>query len=306
MSPLPSVDDLRLPLEVENACDRDNCISFLVSDHKYAICRSDCTPTNEVIGLTVTQFAGSCFTPFDADTIINRYFERWKANSSHKLHAVIHGALSAGGAEEDCKHAIKEHWNRSAVLGTQTHKQAELVCNSIAPEVETNETRALRQWLVAFQPEAGWKPYRTEWKLWYEEPRLNGSVLLAGTLDLLLKSEATGKYALVDFKRADPCPKYPGGPLSLIGPSTQQRYHPGWARTPLEGVEDSKYGSYCMQLNILRKILKERYAIDVHDQMYLLQLHEDMTEAHCVQVPRFDQQTNCLFAVQIEARLLSQ
>ena len=40
-------------------------------------------------------------------------------------------------------------------------------------------------------------PFRTEWMLWWEDPRDENAVLVAGTLDLLLYSHTTKEYALV-------------------------------------------------------------------------------------------------------------
>jgi hypothetical protein len=55
-----------------------------------------------------------------------------------------------------------------------------------------------------------------------------------------------------------------------------------------------------MQLNILAKMLRERYGIDVADNMFLLQIHPDMSDAHCVQVTNLKAATDSLFAVEEE------
>ena len=55
-----------------------------------------------------------------------------------------------------------------------------------------------------------------------------------------------------------------------------------------------------MQLNILAKMLRERYGIDVADNMFLLQIHPDMCNAHCVQVSNPRAATDSLFAVEQE------
>ena len=80
-------------------------------------------------------------------------------------------------------------------------------------------------------------PYRVDALV--DEPRLDGKVLVAMTLDLLLRSETT-EFALVDFKRTNPNPKYSEDhPTYCL--CANPRYHPGYASSPLVDLEDSKY-----------------------------------------------------------------
>jgi hypothetical protein len=125
-------------------------------------------------------------------------------------------------------------------------------------------------------------------------------VLVAGTLDLLLRSETTGEFALVDFKRKDPKPKFAGGPPSLLGPFEGSRFHPGFAEPPLSEAENSDYGKYSVQLNVLSHMLRGRYGVDVGPRMFLLQLHEDLAEAHCARAPDLRGAVEELFAVEAE------
>ena len=53
-----------------------------------------------------------------------------------------------------------------------------------------------------------------------------------------------------------------------------------------------------MQLNILAKMLRERYGIDVQQRMYLVQIHPDLADAHCVKVDAHPRATDALFAVE--------
>jgi hypothetical protein len=75
-------------------------------------------------------------------------------------------------------------------------------------------------------------------------------------------------------------------------------YHPGYAKSPLQEAENSDYGKYTMQLNILAKMLRERYGIDVADNMFLLQIHPDMSDAHCVQVSNLKAARACSSSAQ--------
>lgn len=287
-------------LEVTNRHPRDAAVEFDPEKHVYTVTKSG---ISETVPVSVTSFSNSYFKQFNADAVINANFSRWSVNVNSKYHALIQSVIQSGGAVEDAKLAIAASWQDNAVeasaAGTAMHDRAEKMCNGLEVEDDA-EMRMLRKWLDSFQPAMSWKPYRTEWKLWFDEPCLDDKVLVAGTLDLLLKSETTGQFALVDFKRSNPAPKYRGGPRALLGPCCNPRFHPGYAQSPLLEIEDSKWGAYTLQLNILSKILEERYAISVGADMYLLQIHEALEEAHCVQVPAHRAATSSLFTIEAE------
>ena len=48
----------------------------------------------------------------------------------------------------------------------------------------------------------------------------------------------------------------------------------GYAKYPLSDLEDSDFGKYTTQLAVLSKILRDKYAIDVGENMFLLQIHD--------------------------------
>lgn len=302
-----------LPLESQNRHPRDANISFDPEKHEYTVTVPVLfgEPRPERVPVSVTSFAKSYFKEFDAEAVVKANFAKWKADVNSKYYALVQQTLLAGGTDEDAKLAIKTLWTgvgeAASRAGTAMHERFELVCNGMQPKVadgsgEAAEVAMLLAWLREFQPEMRWRPYRTEWSVYYEDERLGGRVLVAGMLDLMLKSEETGEFALVDFKRTNPKPKYEGGPQNLLGPCANARFHPGWASSPLGEVEDSMFGKYTMQLNILSKILRERYDVDVGTNMYLLQVHSDMEEAHCVRVVPHLEATDCVFAVEAARR----
>lgn len=284
-----------------NAHPRDLSIEFLKEPHKYKITRAGVV---EFAPTSVTSFCKPYFTQFDPLRTIELHYSKWKANPNSKYYAVIHTGIQSGSTDEQIKEIIMKKWvcigSEASVAGTDMHERAENVCNGIKAPDGDREMRLLVMWMKDFQPDMAWKPFRTEWVLWWDEPRLDDAILVAGTLDLLMKSETTGEFALVDFKRTNPSPKYQGGPPNLLEPCGNPRYHPGYATSPLVEVEDSKYGAYCMQLNILAKMLRERYNIDVGDNMYLLQMHCVMEHAHWVRVPSYKQATNTIFSIECE------
>jgi len=294
-----------MKLSQMNAHPRDAHIGFDPVHHRYTVTRNGVPDEARV---SVTSFSNPYFTHFDADSVIEDRYFIWKSRVNGKYYPLIHSVLSRGGSDTEAKHAIAQSWEEKGVeaskAGTAMHERFEHVCNGAVLQSyikgDDSEVGMLLRWLKEFQPEMGWEPYRTEWMLWWDEPRLNGAILVAGTLDLLLYSRVTGQYALVDFKRTNPAPKYTGAPPFLLGPCDNTSFHPGYALSPLTELENSKFGSYCMQLNILAKILRERYDIDVQGRMYLLQVHCDMHTAHCVGVPTVRQTTNSVFAIEAE------
>lgn len=253
---------------------------------------------------TVTSFAKHYFSEFDANKVVDNYYASWASNPQSKYHALIQSVLSQTGAtQEDAKQAIKSLWEKNrdeaSAAGTKMHADAEIMMNGLVAQ-DTPEMQLLSEWRRTFQPHMRWVPERTEWPLWYADAKCNNRVLTAGMLDLLMRSETHDVYALVDWKRCNPNPKFKGGPPNLLGPAGNLRYHPGYGRPPLQEVEDSDFGKYAMQLNVLAKILHDRYRIDVEDRMFLVQLHPDLEEAHTVQVPFYKEATESLFRVELE------
>tara|TARA_B100001173_G_scaffold278251_1_gene260205 strand:+ start:719 stop:1627 length:909 start_codon:yes stop_codon:yes gene_type:complete len=293
-----------LPLERSHPHARDGCIAFETELHKYTVTQPKRFP--EKVPVSVTGFAKDYFKQFDGRATVDRYYSRWKNDPQSKYHAMIAAALREGLEDEDAKQRILVHWastnDRASRDGTAMHAEAELLCNGMQPAVESPEMAMLRRWLAEWEPHMEWEPVRTEWMLWWEDERIAGDVLVAGTLDLLMRSKTADVYALVDFKRTNPKPKFDGGDRSLLGPNVNPKWHPGYAKAPLGDLEDSKWGQYTMQLNILAKMLRERYGIDVKDRMYLLQLHPDLDEPHCAKVDAHSKATDALFAIEVIRR----
>ena len=288
-----------------NCHERDMCIYFDEGSHVYTIVRNGVT---EISPTSVTSFAKSYFKPFDANVVVEKNYDKWKANLRSKYYSTIHSTLDRGGTDEDAKIAIVAQWAElgriASVEGTRMHKRAELLCNGLQPDPHDSEMKMLLTWLLEFEPDMKWQPFRTEWMIWYDEPKLSGAILVAGTLDLLLRSQETGEFALVDFKRTNPQPKGNAESANMLGPCRNTRFHCGYASSPLSQVEDSKFGQYTMQLNILAHILLTRYGVDVGERLFLLQIHETLDTAHCVQVNSYRSETRSLFSIETEKRAL--
>lgn len=292
-----------LPLKKMYAHARDHLISFCPSTHTYMVVRDG---GNEKVPVSVTRFAEGYFDQFDGNAVVEKNYTNWKKYTDSKYYSLIHSVLDAGKSESDAKQAILDQWTQTSKVasreGTLMHEHAEYVCNGIELPDPSPEMVMLMRWMKEFQPHMQWEPVRTEWMLWWELAHndCTSPAILAGTLDLLMWSKTADVYGLFDFKRTNPKPKFKNADPNLLGPHTHPMYHPGYAKSPLQEAENSDYGKYTMQLNILAKMLRERYGIDVTDNMFLLQIHPDMYDAHCVQVSNLKAATDSLFAVEEE------
>lgn len=287
-----------LPLAIENRHPRDAAISFDPVRHIYSI---QTVRGSQVAPQSASKMALGYFEGFDPIAVVERFYEQWKGNAESKYYDTIDQQLKDGGSDEDAKEAIRTQWREkgtaAAESGTLMHADAERLCNGIsAIGPRSVEMEMLQAWLSEFEPHMQWKPYRTEQPLWYEWDDAETRVVVAGTPDLLMRSDIDpSAYALVDFKRTDPLTR------GLLGePSRKRHWRPRRAQPPLAEVEDSDYGKYAMQLNVLAKILRERYEIDVGANMILLQLHPGMPnrKAHWTRVPIYKNETDDLFKLE--------
>lgn len=283
---------LQLPLALKNPHPRDAHVSFDEERHEYHVTLGGVTVTAPT---SATKFAERYFSTFDANKVVECNYHKWKTNSTSKYYSLIHGCLLAGATDEDAKLAIKEGWTQkgveAAAQGTLVHSQCELVCNALPVVKSSKEIEQLMSWIEGWQPAMQWAPYRTEMRLYFDT---KGVVVLAGSPDLILKSAVTGEFALVDFKVSP----------ALIGPANG--FHPGFAASPMHTFEDSKFGRYEAQLNILSHILRNKYDINVGKHMYLLQLHDTLQSWHCVQVSDREDEVETLFAVETQRLMLAQ
>lgn len=292
-----------LPLKRRYAHARDHLISFCSKSHTYTVVRDG---GDETVPVSVTSFAKGYFKQFDGEAVVEKNYDNWKRYADSKYYTVIHSVLDTGKSDADAKKAILDQWAQTSKVasreGTLMHEHAEYVCNGIELADPSPEMVMLMRWMKDFQPHMQWEPVRTEWMLWWELTHNDAAspVMLAGTLDLLMWSKTADVYGLFDFKRTNPKPKFKNADPNLLGPHTHPRYHPGYAKPPLQEAEDSDYGKYTMQLNILAKMLRERYGIDVSRNMFLLQIHPDMSDVHCVQVATLKDATDSLFAIEEE------
>lgn len=86
----------------------------------------------------------------------------------------------------------------------------------------------------------------------------------ASPIDILAKN-SDGKLVIVDTK-------------TMFKPIRYFGYKNARMKPPLHHLPDSAYYKYCLQTNIYRKWLVEKYKADVADTSYILHIHQNMCD----------------------------
>ena len=276
--------------------ERDGSIQFFPESHMYIY-------DGKSARVSVTGLVKQNFPVFDASKIVNERYPQWKHSKTNKYSALIKYLQLVEEKDDDyCKGAIRALWDadgkKASDEGTAMHADFEAIVNGLPPpQGETKEVVLFRQWLGAFCSHYDVEPFRSEMIVYYLHM---GNVLVAGQVDLVLKSKTEDKYWCVDYKRKDPTSKYAGcGPQLLgMGESATSSFGDEEGTGPFEGLAATDFYKYSAQQNIYGYIAAEQYNIDFRDRMYLLQIHPSMDTPHTVTVPRMDDRMEVLIAIE--------
>ena len=241
-------------LSQQNYHIRDDDIRFEEKDHKYTIL----TDTGSKY-ISVTGWVHSHFEPFDADKVIDKMMASKKWSKS----------VYFGKTKEE----IKEMWSGNgtgvAAEGTKLHHDIETFMN-IGGDLPCTHETLLRQYetdpgaidnhslewsyfleFIRSTPELS--PYRSEWVVYNEDIRISG------TIDMVYQNP-DGTLMIYDWKRC-----------REISPN-------GWAKfsrtTEISHLPDSNYWHYCLQLNMYKYILEEKYEKKV-TKICLVKIHPE-------------------------------
>ncbi len=287
-------------LKIKNPHERDARITFDPVPHTYTI-DGDTDPTRTYT--SVTTWNHSHFEEFNADAVISKMMasKTWATNEKYK--GQTREQIKAGwdsnrdqaaAAGTEMHAAVELFYNRAALidLGTQKQQNADNIVLQIddaspssidaspspidapdAPDApgtpgtypDTPEFRYFLNFARTFSGDGcGGKTlraYRTEWTVFHEEARISGSI------DMVFENmdpetgAPDGTYSIYDWKR---CKEI-----------TRHNAFNKWAVTPgLEHLPDTNYWHYCLQLNVYKYILQEKYGKTVTD-LYLVCLHPD-------------------------------
>jgi ATP-dependent exoDNAse (exonuclease V) beta subunit len=175
---------------------------------------------------------------------------------------------------------IEQMWEANRVqastAGTQTHYNIECYYNEMEPDDDSIEYKYFKNFVADF-PQL--QAYRTEWCVYHEELKLSGSI------DMLFKDADTGEFKIYDWKRAKSIEHENAYCKTAITPCIQH-------------LPDTNFWHYSLQLNVYRRILKEKYDIDV-TELALVVLHPDHPDQNyeVIEVSIMDKEMDDLWEV---------
>lgn len=173
---------------------------------------------------SVTTVVENCFKKFDADY--------WAERKASQL----------GITPEELKAEWEAKAQQARDLGTMMHDKIEKYYLGI--ESESDETFDM---FLQFAAEHKLSPYRTEWRIYYEEYGI------AGTLDFLEYSD--GKFTIYDWKRSTK--------LVYNGVVEKESRFRQFAFPPIGHISDSTFYHYALQVSFYQYILEKKYGIVV-------------------------------------------
>jgi hypothetical protein len=247
----------------QNHHERDDNISFQEEGHIYTI--------NGEVGtyISTTTFVHKQFSDFDAEKIIGFMMKSKKLEDpTYKYYGMT-------------KEEIIESWdkkkNEASTKGTKLHYDIECYSND---QPVINDTIEYNYFLNFRKDYPHLIPYRTEWMVYYEEYKLCGSI------DMVYKNILTGEYEIYDWKRSQ----------EIVYDSS---FSKGAKTKCISHFPDTNYWHYSIQLNTYKKILEEKYDIQI-GKMFLLCLHPNYSNYERVEVSIHEKEMKGLFALRMK------
>ena len=238
---------------------RDAHITFDEGPHIYTI-DGDSSFTS------VTTWNHSHFEAFDADKIITGMMNssRWTSSKYY------------GMTREEIKQAWDKNRDEAASAGTKMHYDIECYYNQCPRENDSIEYGYFKAFLRDY---GHLVPYRTEWMVYHKELKL------AGSIDMVYRNEKDGTLLIYDWKRCRDIKKVnPWGKFATTA--------------CIEHLPDTNYWHYCLQLNVYKAILEEKYGVFV-SELYLVCMHPDNKNKSYMRIKVVDlqEEVNELFEV---------
>ena len=170
----------------------------------------------------------------------------------------INALLNDHSTEQFKKEAkkITDEWSQSSSSGTKTHMDIEWFYNELPVENDTKEYEYFKKFNEDFKKEfPQYRPYRTEWTVFYKE------IKLAGSIDMVYENTEDGTLMIYDWKR--------------VKRIDYEAYKNDMATNPvLDGIPNSNFWHYSLQLNTYKAILESQYGKKV-TKLMLVRLHPD-------------------------------
>ena len=122
------------------------------------------------------------FDEFNPAQTVDKYFHRWAADRGSKYNTFISSQRHLGRPDDEIKAGIMEQWaakgREASSDGTRLHREIELFLNGQSRSNWSGEFQAFRTWLEQEAIPMDWRPLRTEWSIWDEEPEPLQSVMI--------------------------------------------------------------------------------------------------------------------------------
>lgn len=223
-----------------NAHPRDNRLHFDADSHTYYL--SD-KPLK-----SVTTLVEECFPQFDS------------------LYWAHRKAPQEGITPEELMAKWEAEAQRARDLGTVMHDKIERYYLGEDSGDDTDAYRLFR----CFAAVNHLYPYRTEWRIYFEEYGI------AGTLDFLERTP-NGTYNIYDWKRSRKLiDRY--GRIETTSPFRKMALH------PISHIPDCSYYHYALQVSVYRYILEQKYKISIN-RMRLGIFHPSYKGYYVVDIP---------------------
>ena len=137
--------------------------------------------------------------------------------------------------------AILKQWEDNSHLGTKTHADIEYFYNEEPVENDTSEYSYFLKFNEDFKKEyPQYRPYRTEWTVFYKELKL------AGSIDMVYENMEDGTLMIYDWKRVKSIEYEAYGNVTALS-----KY--------LQGVPHTNFWHYSLQLNTYKAIVENQY-----------------------------------------------
>ena len=234
-----------------NSHIRDELITFDEGPHIYTIKDDPSQYTS------VTTWNHSHFDHFDANKIIDTMMrsKNWKTNKYYGM----------------TKEEIITQWDASrdeaSSAGTNLHYDIECYYNNCPNDNDSLEYSYFLKFAEDFK---NLKPYRTEWMIWHED------IKIAGSVDMIFEQE-DGTLLIYDWKRSKEITKTTG-------------FNKYATTECISHLPDTNYWHYCLQLNVYKRILEEKYGKRV-EGLFLVCLHPNNKNQSYLRIPCADLQS---------------
>lgn len=210
---------------------------------------------------------GCCENIMSATTMIKCFFPEFdaKAQSMQTFNSKTFGETNHRQTSDyyGCKSPedIQKRWSSWADQGTMLHANIENYLNHEPFEIIEENIEPFQQFKKIMQNDrfVNWTPYRTEMSIFDPETRVAGQIDFVGMID-----PESRHVVLIDWKRC-----------KSIGDCCFNRFKglpPTMGLGVCSHIENSKFATYSLQLNLYKYILEKNYGLYVK-KMLIIQMH---------------------------------